>query len=235
MHGASSGTVRHLRVGLVAITLLLAALVLARAFGPVFAEAQAPSTAVVSSVVFADRDDDGQRRRGRARGRGRERLRRRRRSSTTDAGGGYELETDVARRINSLVYITQPAGRSVGVDEYMTPRFFRNLGPARRRRRGHADFALTAVPASRSNSSTFANVTDPTPTRTCASRWRNHLHGAGHRLRAGQRRPDRERDRWGVRDLPCGHRGLEVSGLAGRRQPRVLQPWPSTYEAGIDN
>ncbi len=52
--------VRQLQVALAAVTLLLATLVLWKATGPVFAKAQAPSTATVSGGVSADRNRNGE-------------------------------------------------------------------------------------------------------------------------------------------------------------------------------
>ena len=158
--GASSERIRRMRVGLAAITLLLAALVLAKAIGPVFAEAQAPTTATVSGVVYADGNGNGVRDPG-ERGVDGVRVSDGVTIVRSDANGRYEIDTDPERRITDLVYITQPAGWSVGVDEYMTPRFYRNVGQLVAGDRTTADFALTADPASRSNSFTFANVADP--------------------------------------------------------------------------
>ena len=56
----------------------------------------------------------------------------------TDLQGRYTFETDTERRDVDLVFITQPAGYSVGTDDNMTPKFYRNLGSlaAWRRPRG---------------------------------------------------------------------------------------------------
>ena len=53
--------VRQLRIALAAVTLLPATLVLGKAIGPVFAEAQAPSAATVSGGVYAGRNGNGER------------------------------------------------------------------------------------------------------------------------------------------------------------------------------
>lgn len=79
----------------------------------------------------------------------------------TDADGRYLIETDPGRRINDLVFITQPSGYSVPTDEFMTPRFYRDLGELADGDERRADFALVADSTSRGAHFSFANVADP--------------------------------------------------------------------------
>lgn len=160
MNGASPARLRQMRILLGTVTLALAGLVLAKAIGPVLAEAQSTTTATVSGTVFSDRNDDGAQQPGEPGIDG---------VAVTDGvqivvtgeDGRYTLELDTARRITDLVYVTQPAGHSVGVDAYNTPRFYRDLGQLTVGASARADFALTPDPAGRSNRFTFANVADP--------------------------------------------------------------------------
>ena len=160
MQGVGAGRLRRLRFSLGAVTLLLAGLVLVKAIGPILAEAQAPTTATVSGTVYADRNANG-RQDAAEQGIKGVSVSDGVKIVSTDSAGRYRLEIDPARRITDLVQITQPAGWSVGVDEYNTPRFYRNVGPLAVGGETSADFALTPDPASRSNRFTFANVADP--------------------------------------------------------------------------
>ncbi len=79
----------------------------------------------------------------------------------TDAKGHYRLETSTERRRTDQVFITQPAGYSVGTDEFMTPRFYRGLGQLADGDATTADFGLIKDAASRSSNFTFGNIADP--------------------------------------------------------------------------
>jgi len=161
MKGAGEQRLRRLRLALAAVTLMLAGLVfVVKAIGPVLAEAQPTTTATVTGVVYNDRDGDGARR-ARERGIAGVHVSDGVQIVETDFRGRYRLEVDTERRLTDLVFITQPVGWSVGVDEYKTPRFYRHVGPLTPGGEAGADFALTPDPGSRSDRFTFANVADP--------------------------------------------------------------------------
>ena len=158
---ALSDRVRNrLRPVLVGTASLLASLVLIDPLTPVIGHAVNPPTATVTGVVFADKNGNGTQEQGE---KGVEDV-----SVSdgvtivqTDAGGGYQIETDPNRRITDLVFVSQPAGYSVGKDEHSTPRFYRDLGKLEDGAEKTADFALTPEPESRRNDFTFANIADP--------------------------------------------------------------------------
>lgn len=160
MDGASPARLRQMRILLGTVTLLLAGLVLAKAIGPVLAEAQSTTTATVTGTVFSDRNGDGVRQPGEI-GIGGVTVTDGVQIVATGEDGRYALELDTVRRITDLVYVTQPAGHAVGVDEFNTPRFYRDLGQLTVGAAARADFALTPDPAGRSSRFTFANVADP--------------------------------------------------------------------------
>ncbi|MGW1682724.1 outer membrane protein assembly factor BamB family protein [Saccharopolyspora sp. NPDC002376] len=81
--------------------------------------------------------------------------------SATDAGGRYTLETATERRKTESVFVTQPSGYSVGADEFMTPRFYRNLGELSGGEARTADFGLIKDPKSAGSQFTFGNIADP--------------------------------------------------------------------------
>jgi outer membrane protein assembly factor BamB len=140
--------------------LALATLVIAKAATPVIAEALDPQLAAVSGVVYEDRNGNDQRDPG-ERGVKGVSVSDGVTSVQTDSSGQYRLDLDVARRITDLVFITKPAGYSVPTDQYMTPRFYRDLGQLEDGATGAADFALISDPRGRSDDFTFANVADP--------------------------------------------------------------------------
>lgn len=157
---SARSTRRRLRIGLYVLTLSLALSVVAGPLTGTIAEAIDPPSAVVTGSVFDDRN----------------------RNDTRDAGepgvagvavsdgtaivrtgpdGHYTLEISTERRAEDMVFITQPAGWSVGTDESMTPRHYRLLGRLADAARPTADFALTADAGSTTESFTFANIADP--------------------------------------------------------------------------
>ncbi|MFJ6079407.1 PQQ-binding-like beta-propeller repeat protein [Pseudarthrobacter sp. NPDC092419] len=154
-----SGT-RRLRLALYAGTAALGGLVVAAPVSSAVDEALNPATAMVSGTVFEDRNgndafdpgepvlpgvsvSDGAT------------------IVVTDADGRYSLETRTERRNTDLVFVSQPAGYSVGTDEFMAPHFYRNLGTLAADEQKTADFALTKdADAARSNF-TFGNIADP--------------------------------------------------------------------------
>lgn len=79
----------------------------------------------------------------------------------TDNMGKYSFETSTDRRDTDLVFVTQPAGYSVGVDEFMTPRFYRNLGQLSDGVTKTANFGLRKDERSATGGFTFGNVADP--------------------------------------------------------------------------
>jgi len=153
-------TRRRLRWPLAAVTAALAALVLAKAVQPVIAEAIDPLEASVTGVVYVDRDGDDEQDPGEQGVRGVS-VSDGTTTVETDADGRYTLTVDVGRRVTDIVFITKPAGYAVPTDEYMTPRFYRDLGQLEDGAGSAADFALLPDPRSRRDDFTFANVADP--------------------------------------------------------------------------
>lgn len=160
--GPTDRTRRRARLGLYAVTISLSAVV---AGGPLLgsvARAIDPASAAVSGVVFDDRNGNGSRDAGEpgvagvSVSDGVEVHR-------TDAEGRYAFDLLTERRIDDLVFVTQPAGWSVGTDEFKTPRFYRNLGKLADGATTTADFALTKDDASAAETSSFsfANIADP--------------------------------------------------------------------------
>jgi outer membrane protein assembly factor BamB len=139
---------------------VLAALVVAGPASAALAQVIDPPRAVVAGTVFADRDGDGERG-GREPGVAGVSVSDGVTIVATDAGGRYRLELDPQRRITDLVFITQPAGYAVPTDEFMTPRFYRDLGELADGDERSADFPLRPDPRSRSSNFSFANVADP--------------------------------------------------------------------------
>ncbi|WP_161958409.1 PQQ-binding-like beta-propeller repeat protein [Ornithinimicrobium cavernae] len=151
---------RRLRGGLYAVTGATALAVVAAPLTTTIADALDPPTAVISGTVFEDLNgndthdadepgipdvavSDGVR------------------IVRTDAAGDYSLETSTTRRTTDSVFLTQPAGWDVGVDEFMTPRFYRNLGEVEDGATPTADFALVRHEPGLESAFTFANVADP--------------------------------------------------------------------------
>ena len=156
---AGSGK-RNLRLALYASTAALGGLVIAAPVSTAVGEALNPPSAAVSGTVFEDRNgndafdpgepalpgvsvSDGAT------------------VAVTDANGKYSLETRTERRNTDIVFITQPAGYSVGTDEFMAPRFYRNLGLLAADEKKTADFALTKDAKSAQSNFTFGNIADP--------------------------------------------------------------------------
>ncbi len=141
-------------------TVLMIGLVFVTPVARVVAETIDPSRATVSGTVFDDRDGDGVRDQNEH---GVEGVLVSDGVSIVQTGGtgGYELEVDPERRITDLVFITQPSGYTVPNDEFMTPRFWADLGQLGADDERVADFALTRVPGSEDDEFSFANIADP--------------------------------------------------------------------------
>jgi outer membrane protein assembly factor BamB len=142
------------------VACVLATVVVGKAVRPVLAEAIDHQRATVTGVVYDDRDGDDERDAGEPGAPG---------VSVsdgvttvrTDEAGRYSLDVDIARRLSDLVFITKPAGWEVPPDQYMTPRFYRDLGQLQDGQGGSADFAMLRNPRGRADDFTFANVADP--------------------------------------------------------------------------
>lgn len=151
---------RRLRIALYTLMFVLAGLVVTDPVGGQLAAAVDPPTAVVAGTVFEDRNgNDAQDAKepgleGVTVSDGRAIVR-------TGPDGSYRLETDPERRHTDLVFLSQPAGYSVGADEFMTPRFYRELGQLVDGEQRTADFALTRDTASESSNFSFGNIADP--------------------------------------------------------------------------
>lgn len=153
-------TRRKIRTALTGTAGLLGSLVLVDPLIPIVSAAVDPSTATVTGVVYADENGNGSQD---ANEEGIERVSVSDGATIvqTDETGRYTITTDVTRRITDMVFVSQPAGYTVGKDEYSTPRFYRNLGELADGAEERADFALVPDPRSHSNSFTFANIADP--------------------------------------------------------------------------
>lgn len=139
---------------------LAAAVVLAQV-GPVLAQVVDPPRSVVRGTVVNDMDGDGARG-GRERGIAGVSVSDGVTIVRTDRQGRYELEIDPTRRVTDMVFVTQPAGWSVGTDQYKTPRFYRDLGALDDGDAVTADFTLTRDAAGRPGQDfRFGNVADP--------------------------------------------------------------------------
>lgn len=156
----TDGTRRNFRTPLVVATGLLGSLVLVGPLTPIVSAAVDPTTATVTGVVYADENGNGSQD---ADEEGIEKV-----SVSdgvnlmqTDETGRYTIKTDVTRRITDLVFVSQPAGYTVGKDEDSTARFYRELGKLTEGTEKTADFALVPDPKSRANNFTFANIADP--------------------------------------------------------------------------
>ena len=145
---------------LYAVTGGLAALVLVVPLTGALADAVDAPSATITGTVFDDRDNDG-------------RVDNNETGLTgvsvsdglqtviTDKQGRYSFGTDTERRDVDLVFITQPAGYSVGTDDNMTPKFYRNLGALAPGDAREVNFGLRKDKASESGGFTFGNVADP--------------------------------------------------------------------------
>lgn len=156
----NDGARRNIRTTLSVAAGLLGTLVLVDPLTPIVSAAVDPTTATVTGVVYADENGNGDQD---ADEEGIENV-----SvsdgatlTQTDETGRYSISTDVTRRITDLVFVSQPAGYTVGKDEYSTARFYRDLGQLTEGTEQTADFALLPDQQSRANSFTFANIADP--------------------------------------------------------------------------
>lgn len=149
-----------MRTALHIVGIVLAALVLAKAATPRIAEALDPNAAAVTGVVYEDRNGNDTQDAG-ERGVKGVSVSDGVTTVETDSEGRYRLDVNVARRITDLVFITKPAGYAVPTDQYMTPRFYHDLGQLADGAGASADFALLPDPRGRSDDFTFANVADP--------------------------------------------------------------------------
>ena len=123
----NDGARRNIRTTLSVAAALLGTLVLVDPLTPIVSAAVDPTTATVTGVVYADDNGNGSQD---ADEEGIENV-----SvsdgatlTQTDETGRYTISTDVTRRITDLVFVSQPAGYTVGKDEYSTARFYRDLG-----------------------------------------------------------------------------------------------------------
>lgn len=151
---------RRVRQALVTATLMLAALVLVKPVAPVLAQAVNPPRATITGVVFSDLNDNGRQDSGES-GIKDVSVSDGVRIVKTDNEGSYRIQTDTERRITDLVFVSQPAGYSVGKDEWSTPRFYRDLGQLGDGQVRSVDFGLLQSPGSKRNNFTFANIADP--------------------------------------------------------------------------
>lgn len=153
------------RIRVLVLTALAAVAVLTvlQQVGPVLAQTVDPPRVTVTGTVVNDTDGDGVRD-GRERGIADVSVSDGVTIVQTDRQGRYELEIDPTRRRTDMVFVTQPAGWSVGTDQYQTPRFYRDLGDVADGDRVTADFTLTRDPRSRPGNGRgfrFGNVADP--------------------------------------------------------------------------
>lgn len=172
------GAGRKLRITLSVTAALLGALVLVDPLTPDVSSAADPTTATVTGVVFSDDNRNGSQD---AEEEGIENVTVSDGATLTqtDGSGRYSITTDVARRVTDLVFVSQPAGYTVGKDAYSTARFYRDLGQLADGATETADFALVPDPKSRANSFTFANIADPhanpgNPLRSAAA-WKEQV------------------------------------------------------------
>ncbi|SDK44562.1 Outer membrane protein assembly factor BamB, contains PQQ-like beta-propeller repeat [Cryobacterium psychrotolerans] len=151
---------KRLRRWLYAVTAILGGLVVAAPLSSAVSQTIDPPSAVISGTVFED-------------GNGNDVFDAREKVLpgvtvsdgativVTDADGRYSLDTPIQRRTTDLVFITQPAGYSVGTDKFKTPRFYRDLGELATGEAKSVDFGLTKDPKSAGSNFTFGNVADP--------------------------------------------------------------------------
>jgi outer membrane protein assembly factor BamB len=151
---------RRIRFGVRVALLSLVALVVTPPFGAWVVQAIDPPTATVTGTVFDDRNGNGERD-ARESGLAGVTVSDGAEIVQTGPEGGYSIEISTDRRLTDLVYITQPAGYKVPTDEFMTPKFYRNLGALADEEQRTADFALVRDQDSRGSNFSFANVADP--------------------------------------------------------------------------
>ncbi|WP_433021406.1 PQQ-binding-like beta-propeller repeat protein [Kribbella sp. CA-294648] len=145
---------------LYAATAGLTALVIAVPLTGALADAVVGPSATISGTVFDDEDNDG-RIDDREKGLAGVSVSDGQQTVLTDAAGRYSFSSDIERRGTDLVFVTQPAGYSVGTDETMQPKFYRNLGTLAAGTAHEVNFGLRKDKASRSGGFTFGNVADP--------------------------------------------------------------------------
>jgi outer membrane protein assembly factor BamB/predicted phosphodiesterase len=138
----------------------LCTLVLALPLTSAVADAVDGPSATVAGAVFEDRDNDGRFDDDES-GIAGVTVSDGQKIVVTDEGGRYSFESDTERRGNDLVFVTQPTGYTVGTDEFMTPRFYRDLGALAAGDTVEANFGLRKDEASKSGGFTFGNVADP--------------------------------------------------------------------------
>ncbi|TWD83160.1 outer membrane protein assembly factor BamB [Kribbella amoyensis] len=138
----------------------LTALVVAVPLTGVIADAVDAPSATISGTVFEDRDNDNRFDQGETPLAGVS-VSDGQQIVVTDAQGHYSFSTDVERRDVDLVFVNQPSGYSVGTDDTMTPRFYRNLGRLAAGDSQLADFGLRKDKQSANGGFTFGNVADP--------------------------------------------------------------------------
>jgi outer membrane protein assembly factor BamB len=142
------------------VTAGLAALVIGVPLTGVLADAVDAPSATISGTVFEDRDNDNRIDTGEpvlpgvSVSDGQQIV-------VTDAQGRYTFGTDVERRDVDLVFVTQPAGYSVGTDDSMTPKFYRNLGQLAAGDTREVNFGLRRDRDNDGGRFTFGNVADP--------------------------------------------------------------------------
>jgi outer membrane protein assembly factor BamB len=213
----------------------LAALVLAKAAAPVVAEALDPNEAAVTGVIYEDRNGNDTQDAG-ERGVKGVSVSDGVTTVETDSTGHYRLDVDMARRITDLVFITKPAGYGVPTDQYMTPRFYRDLGQLADGATATADFALLPDPRGRSDDFTFANVADPHRNANMADQMRQ-ITNTSKRLAFVQVSGD-------LTDNATDAEFLQYkTGTSASKLPvwpavgnhEYFNAGPSTYEARIDN
>lgn len=214
---------------------VLAALVLVKAARPVIADAVDPNEAAVSGVVYEDRNGNDAQDAGEPGVEG-VTVSDGVTSVETDSAGRYRLDVNVARRITDLVFITKPAGYDVPTDQYMTPRFYRDLGQLADGGGAAADFALLPDPDGRSDAFTFANVADPHRNANMANQMRQ-ITNTSRRLAFVQVSGD-------LTDNATDAEFLQYkTGTAASKLPvwpavgnhEYFNGGPSTYQARIDN
>ncbi|ADB31691.1 metallophosphoesterase [Kribbella flavida DSM 17836] len=138
----------------------LAALVIGVPLTGVIADAVDAPSATVTGTVFVDEDADHRQDAGEKPLAGVS-VSDGQQIVVTDAQGRYGLTIDVERRNADLVFVTQPAGYSVGTDDAMTPRFWRNLGQLAAGDTRKVNFGLRRDKVSAGGGFTFGNVADP--------------------------------------------------------------------------
>ena len=160
MSASPRPTRQRLRRALYGGTLAAAVAVAAAPVLPVVANAIDPSVATITGNVFDDRNKNGTRDAGEP-GIAGVSVSDGDAVTKTDDSGAYTLTIDTTRRKTDSVFITQPVGYSVGMDQFKTPRFYRNLGEVAKDAALTVDFDLVADPRSTYDTFSFANIADP--------------------------------------------------------------------------